>query len=277
MSWFPAVLARSAARPDEQRSWQLVPFFKGLVELPLDTLLASWAGAPYLEDSRYGRVVGRAAFVDYVAASRDWLLGRRATAHLVARVTRAARSVEEVVLHTEAAGERQTHGSAVVAEWDDEHRLTAVRVHHGGWPLPGHRVGSPGTAAPEAGLLPAVVGEVIRAREAGDLDAVLDCYEDDAELCLFDAVPQVLSGRNRLRRLYAEPDVLGGGGAWTTVGPVTVEGRLCAVEYQAGRAGTTEPDEVGVATYACGPDGRIAQERRYRVHERCEGPEAGRG
>jgi len=150
-------------------------------------------------------------------------------------------------------------------------------VHHGVWPLPGHRVELPGTEVAAAEALPGFVGDVVRARETGDLEAVLDCYEDDAQLCLFDAVPQVLAGRDRLRRLYAEPDVLGGGGAWTSVRAVTADGRTCAVEYQAGRAGTTEPDEIGVATYECGPHGRIARERRYRVHQRCSRAEAGRG
>jgi hypothetical protein len=175
------------------------------------------------------------------------------------------------------AGERQSHGCAVVAEWDDQHRLTAVRVHHGVWPLPGHRVGTRGDAPTETAMLPAVVGDVLQAREDGDLDRVLDCYRDDAQLCLFDAVPQVLAGRNRLRRLYGEPDTLGGGGAWTRIGAVTVDGPTCAMEYQAGRAGEAEPDEAGVATFECGPDGRIARERRYRVHERSSRTERVRG
>ena len=276
MSWFPAVLSRSPARPSDQRSWQLVPYFKGLVELPVETLLASWADEPHLEDSRLGEVRGRAAFADYVAATREWLGRHAVTVRPVSLVTRASRSVEEVVLEGRLGGEPEEHGSAVVAEWDDEHRLTTIRVHHGVWPLPGHRVPLPADAA-AADALPPFVVDVVRARADGDLDAVLDCYEDDAQLCLFDAVPQLLVGRERLRRLYADPDALGGGGAWTRVGGVTVDGRTCAVEYQAGRAGAAEPDEAGVATFECGPHGRIARERRYRVHEVCSRAEAGRG
>ena len=148
MSWFPAVLPRGCARPRDQRSWQLVPVFTGLVELPLETVRGSWADEPHVEDSR---------------------------------------------------------------------------------------------------------------------------------LCLVDAVPQLLVGRDRLRRLEADPQVRAGGGAWARVGGVTTDGRTCAVEYPGGRAGTSAPDEVGVATHACGPHGRVAQERRYRVHESCPRTETGRG
>ena len=264
MSWFPTLLPITSGDPPDQRSWQMVPFYKGLADLPLATLLASWADEPRIDDARFGRVDGADAFRAYVTANRAWLALSDAAPRPLSVVATATRSVEEVVLQLEVGGERQELGVAVVAEWDDEHRLTAVRVHQDAWPRPNHLVELPGAVPEVPGRLPPVLQDLERGRAAGDLDAVLACYEEDAEVCLLGPVPLLVHGRDELRRLHATPEVAGNASR-TATGPVTDDGRTCVVEYWSGRCGPGRPDEVGVAVYERGPHGRILRERRYRV------------
>jgi len=264
VSWFPALLPITSGDPPDQRSWQMVPFYKGLADLPQETLLASWAGEPRIEDARFGRVEGPAAFGAYVTTNREWLALSDAAPRPLSVVATATRSVEEVVLQLEVGGERQELGAAIVAEWDDGHRLTAVRVYQDAWPRPNHLVEVPAPADGGTRRVPQLLRDLEQARAARDVDAVLSCYEEDAELCLFGAVPQLVHGRDQLRRLHATPEVAGST-ARTTTGAVTDDGRTCAVEYRTAHGDAHRPDEVGLATYERGPHGRILRERRYRV------------
>jgi hypothetical protein len=264
VSWFPALLPSGRDDGPLERPGRTVSFYTGIVELPAETLLACWAGEPQLEDSRLGSVTGSADFLDYVRATREWLALSDAVADPVSLVTAGARCVEEVELQLEIAGERQDLGAAVVSEWDPECRLTSVRVYHSTWPLPSQFVHLPVLPPDAPPTLPAFVAALEEARAAREVDAVLEGYEADAEVRSFAGTPQVLRGRDQLRRLYAVPEVAGRTRT-TTVCTVTDDGRACAVEYLRGHGDTRVPDEAGLTTYVRSPGDRIALERRYRV------------
>lgn len=74
---------------------------------------------------------GGTAFAEYMASSREWRARHATTARRVALVTRASRSVEEVVLQGRLGGEQEEHGSAVVAEWDEVGVATYACGPHG--------------------------------------------------------------------------------------------------------------------------------------------------
>lgn len=263
MSWFPdALLPAGRERYDD--AWQMVPFYKGLLDLPADVLLASWAVPPRVEDPRAGTVAGPEAFAEYVRRTRDWLALVGASTRPLSTTATALRSVEEVMLDPEAPDGRQELGAAVVAEWDEQHRLTGIRVYHGG-PLPDergpHLPQLPGSPADEPEL-PVFLREHRWALEGGEVDDVLDTYEDDAVVVVFDRGVQVLTGRTELRRLHTVPAVPG-----APVRPrlhtVTDDGHSCAVEDRLGPAGGGPPTQVRVVVYERGRQGRIAHERRY--------------
>lgn len=263
MPWFPEL---PASRPEPtwpQDSFQLVPFYRGLVELSQAALLASWAGSPRLEDPRYGLVQGVDAFAAYVQDTREWLALSDATVRPVSVTSTVLRSVEEVVLDPEVGGTRQELGVAVVAEWDREHRLTAVRVYHSLPLVAGERAHLPLAPVEATQNVPDFVSEHLRRRN-GDLDTLLATYEEDASVQVFGERVELTSGREELRRMYGVPP-LPGAGPQTTRCTVTDDGRTCAVEHRVSRAGVTEPVEVGIALYERGPHGRVQRERRYRV------------
>jgi hypothetical protein len=264
VAWFPALLPTGSDDGPQERPGRTVAFYTGIIELPAETLLACWAGEPRLEDSLLGSVTGSADFLSYVQATREWLSLSDAVADPVSLVTASARCVEEVALQLEVVGERRDVGAAVVSEWDAGCRLTSVRVYHSTWPLPSGFVHLPVQAPGEPPTLPAFVADLEQARAARDVDAVLAGYEPDAEVRSFDAIPQLLRGRDQLRRLYAVPEVAGRS-TTTTVCTVTDDGRACAVEYLRGHGDDLVPDEAGLTTYVRSPGGRISLERRYRA------------
>jgi hypothetical protein len=264
LSWFPALLPSGSDDAPRERPGRTLSFYAGILELPVETLLACWAGEPRLEDSRLGSVAGSADFRDYVRATREWLALSDAVADPVSLVSAPGRCVEEVALQLDVGGDRQEQGAAVVTEWDPGCRLTSMRVYHSTWPLLSRFVHLPVLPPDEPPTLPAFVADVEQARAAREVDVALEGYEADAEVCSFEGAPQLLRGRDQLRRLYAVPEVAGRT-TTTTVCSVTDDGLTCAVEYLRGHGDTPVPDEAGLTTYVRSPGGRIAAERRYRV------------
>jgi len=104
MPWFPEIVRNGLTSTAPDRSWQMVPFYKGIVDLTSEALLASWASEPRVDDPRQGEVRGRSEFVDYVRTTREWLALGDAAVRPVSVLHTATRSVEEVVLDLTVAG-----------------------------------------------------------------------------------------------------------------------------------------------------------------------------
>jgi hypothetical protein len=240
-----------------------LPFYRGILELPLDVLLSSWSGEPHLYDPRAGLVTG-SEFADYLARTREWLALGDASLRPVSAFSAAGRSVEEVIVELTVGGERQELPVAVVAEQDAEQLLTSVRIYHSLWPLfANHRAATPVVDPGPAVPLPAVVRRNQQARAAEDLASLLDTYEDDAAVQTSSGGLRSFHGREEIRRLFAMPSIPG-------VKPVvqlcsaTDDGHSCAVEYRVVTPlSEPDPDQVGVTVYVLGETGRIATERAY--------------
>ena len=263
MSWFPDALL-PAGRDRYDDAWQMVPFYQGLVDLSPDVLLASWAVPPRLDDPRAGAVQGSAAFEEYARRTRDWLALVDASTRPLATTASALRSVEEVMLDPDTEGGRQELGAAVVAEWDEEHRLTGVRIYHGGPrrpPAGPHLPALPGPPAQEPEL-PVFLRDHHWALEGGEVDDVLDADEDDAVVVVLDRDVEVLTGREELRRLHSAP-ALPGAPARPRVCTVTDDGHSCAVEDRLALDEAGPPTRARVVVYERGRHGRIGHERRY--------------
>jgi hypothetical protein len=112
-------------------------------------------------------------------------------------------------------------------------------------------------------VVPDVVGEYQRALTAGDLEAVLATYEDDAYTREPSGGEYVYRGKENLREVYSA-QFANGGGIRLEHCTVTDNGVRCAIEYNCVRWGVTDiPPQVGVAVYERGRSGRLAGGRIY--------------
>jgi hypothetical protein len=260
--WFSEGLLSEGAPSPVADSGQMVAFYQGILQLRSEVLLASWSGPPHIDDPRIGSVDGVADFVDYVKCIREWLVVSDAVVHAVATLSSAERSIEEVRLDLDVAGERRDLPVAVAAEWGADHHLSSIRVYHSLWPFfPGQHVHYPSIARSPDVLLPAPVRENIRADTAGDLEAFLNTYEDDAVVHTFSGKMVAYGGRGEIRRLYTGHKVQG-------VRPemkicaVTSGDHSCAVEYQVSHAVDSFLDHAGLKVYEFDSN-KIHTERIY--------------
>jgi hypothetical protein len=263
--WFPDMaLSTSLGQSAPQAPVATVPFYQGILDLAPETLLASWADKPALDDPRAGLVLGCPSFLRYVRATREWLALSDATARLLSVLNTAERSVEEVILSLNVGGERQELGVAIAADWSADHRLTHLRVYHDLRLFPNLPVHIPAISPQLDLVLPAAVDANHTALAAGDIEAILDSYEDNAVVRTFDGAPHVYSGKEELRRLQSLPRVPGARPAVQLCAAVD-DGHACAVEYQVTHFAEPLPDRVGIDVYERGPTGKIQAERSYIV------------
>ncbi len=226
-------------------------------------LAALFTDAPEVDDPRGGRVQGRPALEQFVAATSAWLQESHADIEHVATVTDQGRQVGEWVVHVDGSEGRWPLPVAVVADRKDT-GVECIRVYHSMWPLIGrHEV--------RAGLLPAnpeivltgAVADYQRALAAGDVDGVLAAFDPDATVREPSGGPYVFRGRDALREIYSLMFANGGGIALQHC-TATDDGIACAIEYNAVRWGKDEiPPQAGIAVYERGPSGRLAAARIY--------------
>lgn len=242
----------------------LVPFYGAIRDLDNEALLACWANEPTLDDPRAGLVSGAEAFTRWVQTTRGWLDSTGASAHSVNLIVTAGRTVEEVSLDLTSDGQDIELPVAIVTDRDAGQRVIAIRVYHSLWSLTGgHEVRSP-LLQDDPGLEAAdVVGRYQRALAAGDLDGVLDAYEEDATVREPAGAPYVYRGTEALRRIYSL-QFADGGGIPLRRCTVTDDGISCAVEYTCEQWGSTSiPPQAGVAVYQRGASGKLAFGRIY--------------
>jgi hypothetical protein len=230
--WFP------------EASSPAVPFYDGILQASPEDLAGSWASGPWLDDPRVGRIADRAGFEEWAIATRGWL--------------------EEVAIDLSVDAERRELPVAIAADHTSGGRLTAIRIYHSLWPLTGeHRIrqpmleGDPGLEGPD------VVGDYQRALAAGDLEAALDAYEDDAIVREPAGGPYVYRGKESLRRIY-KLQFANGGGIPLERCQITDDGAACALEYNVVRWGVADlPPQAGLAVYGRGRTGKLAFGRIY--------------
>ena len=211
---------------------------------------------------------GIGPFTAFVADQAAWLRERDAVVETVALTPTTTRTVEEIVLRLladdEGGGGRVELPVAIVSDRNPDGTLKSVRVYHSMWPLTGgHRVREPLLPKDPNLVVPDVVGEYQRALVAGDLEAVLATYEEDAYAREPSGGEYVYRGKEKLREVYSA-QFANGGGIPLEHCTVTDDGVRCAVEYNCVRWGVTEiPPQAGVAVYERGSSGRLAGGRIY--------------
>ncbi len=260
MAWLPESHSPAGGQSAGTEAWQVVPFFRGVVELPAETLLRSWVDEPRIDDPRWGPVRDREEFGRWQEATREWLLLGSADVESVRVLNATDRAVEEVLLHLEVAGERHALPVAVVSSWNVEHLLTGVRLHHV-WTSgeSAEQIWGGPEPAPEEHLRP-VIAAHLAALHTGGLEEVMACFDDDATVRDASVDPVTARGREAILAFYANTL------AATTerryvVGSVTQDRSVSAVEVSVTVDG--HRPRPGLFVYDCDPTGGILGHRIY--------------
>ena len=274
MPWMPEVFtaplaeARSAGdrrEEDTARANDAIAYYEGILAEEPEALVSSFAGQPRLSDPRVGQVEGTRELRAFVSGMVDWLRERDAVVENVALTRTPTRTVEEVVLHLLGDDEERVElPVAIVADRNPDRTLKTIRIYHSMWPLTGEHAVRPPLLPPDPNIVvPDVVGEYQRALAAGDLEAVLATYEEDAYAREPSGGEYVYRGKEKLREVYAA-QFANGGGIPLEHCTVTDDGVRCAVEYNCVRWGVAEiPPQAGVAVYERGESGRLVGGRIY--------------
>ena len=259
MPWVPEVFSAPVLQQilDRHRRDQMVavPYFDGLLAGELDALIESFAGEPELHDPVRGRIRGVEAFTAFVSETRAWLARDQVSVEDVGHVILDEGGFEEVVLHGRPATGPVDLPVAVVADHNDDNRLTELRVYSSNWPLTGRHVVRPPLLQADPELrLPDVVETYQRALADGNVEAAVSTFVSDGYVREPSGGEHVHTGLDELRRLHEQQ--FSHGGIEMEHCALTDDGRTCALEYNAVRWGETElAPQAGVAVYVRGRDG----------------------
>ena len=152
---------------------------------------------------------------------------------------------------------------AIVTDRNPDRTLKAIRVYHSMWPITGGlRVREPLLPPDPNIVVPDVVGEYQRALAAGDLEAMMATYEEDAYAREPSGGEYVYRGKEKLRDVYSA--IFANGGITVEFCTLTDDGVRCAIEYNCVRWGITEiPPQAGVSVYERGSSRLLAAARIY--------------
>lgn len=216
-----------------------------------------------IDDPREGRVSGAAAVERWLASEHAWLAGLSARVASSRLLECGREAVAEELLGIVVEGDARELPLAVAVATDAGGLLTAARLYHSFWSLDeGHRArGRVLPARPELELRPPL-DAYHRALAAGDVEAVLACYEPGGTFREPGGEPWVHRGPRGLRRLYGS--LLWDGGLGLERGNVLDDGVACALEYTVVRFGRRDvPPQGGLVVYERGASGLLQATRLY--------------
>ncbi|HEY6752634.1 MAG TPA: nuclear transport factor 2 family protein [Rubrobacteraceae bacterium] len=271
MPWMPEVftapIAEARRAEGEARANDAIAYYEGILAGEPNALVRSFAaGQPRVNDPRVGHVEGVRELRAFVSGTAEWLRERDAVVENVALTRTQTRTVEEVVLHLLLGDEggRVELPVAIVTDRNPDRTLKAIRVYHSMWPITdGHRVREPLLPPDPNIVVPDVVGEYQRALAAGDLEAVLATYEEDAYAREPSGGEYVYRGKEKLREVYSA-QFANGGGIPLEHCTLTDDGVRCAIEYNCVRWGVTDiPPQEGVSVYERASSGLLNGGRIY--------------
>jgi hypothetical protein len=269
MPWMPEIfsspIAETLLAHEVESANDAIPYYEGIMAGQPAALVRSFAGEPVLDDPRVGYVEGGRQLRAFAIGTAGWLRERDAVAENVALTSTPTRTVEEVVLHLLADDSGRVElPVAIVSDRNLDRMVKAIRVYHSMWPLTGgHRVREPLLPPDPNIVVPDVVGEYQRALAAGDLEAVLATYEEDAYAREPSGGEYVYRGKEKLREVYSA-QFANGGGIPLEYCTLTDDGVRCAIEFNAVRWGVTDmPPQAGVAVYKRGNSGLLSGGRIY--------------
>jgi hypothetical protein len=267
MPWVPELFSAPAlAKLEEERRHKLeiVPYFAGLLAGEPDALVKSFAGEPELHHPRRGRIKGKRAFEAFVAETTAWIAEFNISIEDIEHAVTERRGFEEVVLHLDGGNARVDLPVAIVGERRPDGLIDELRMYYTGWPLSGRHAIRPPLLQRDPALRESdVVAEYQRALAAGDVDAIVASFEPDGYAREPAGGEYVHRGAEGLRAFYEQLFSNGGGIPLEHCGIID-DGRVCVLEYNVVRWGTTElPPQAGVAAYVRGESGKLAAARIY--------------
>ena len=227
-----------------------------------ESLLQMFSGEPKLDDPRSGSIRGAAALAGFCREYPGWLGDGHAD--LISSVAGIARSVAEFVLHVRVKGAVYGLPVAVAADRAIEGRFSSIRVYHSMWPLLGRHVFRPAILPEDKSIvIPDMVGEYHAALTAGDLDGIMDSFEDDGYAREPAGGEWVYQGKDRLREFYGML-FADEGGILLEHCSLTDDGTAAVLEYNAMSWGKTPlKGQAGIAVYERGKSGRLHAARIY--------------
>lgn len=233
-----------------------------LVAGRVEAVAALFAGEPQVDDPLVGRVRGRAELARLVRHGHGWLDEAAATVEPLAEARTDQRAVAEATLSLALERGDVDLPVCVVADLADG-LATALRVYHSTWPLSGGHALRPQLLPGRDLHLPAPVDAYQAALAAGDVDAVVACFEPEGAFREPAGAAFRHAGHDALARGYAGLFAAGGGIPLVHC-TVTDDGTRCAVEYAVVRWGPVEvPPQAGVAVYERGASGLLREARVY--------------
>lgn len=257
MSWLPE--SKLTTDPSEDDAWQLVPFFRGILELSPQALVKSWANGPQLTDTRFGEVIDRDGFDTWTDLTRTWLGSTSATVEPVRVVNSPECSVEEMILHLDGDARGHELPVAVVARWDFDHLLTSVHVYHVARARGSiSEVGRDDRDPLDLESLAPVIADHVAALQAGDVHRVVAGFHDDATLRGAAVDAPVVAGTAAIGEFYES--VLTGPGPALQVKNVVAEASAYALEVADAGAGG---GRRGLLVFDCDAPGQIIRHRVY--------------
>src|ERR1700759_1725006 len=157
MPWLPELFSATALErvrrhAADARAAESGPYFAGVISGETDALVRSFAGEPELHHPIRGRVKGRSAFERFVAYTNAWMTASDAVFSEVERIITPGRAVEEVVMTFDADHGRIELPIAIVADRDDDARITELRLYYSTWPLTGRHANRPPLLQPDPEL-----------------------------------------------------------------------------------------------------------------------------
>jgi hypothetical protein len=141
--------------------------------------------------------------------------------------------------------------------------VSAVRTYHSTWPMSAsHGLRTPVLPHDPSIVVPDILERYQRALAAGDLEGILDAYEEDGYAREPGLGEYVYGGKARLRQIYTMRFLRGG--IPLEYCSLTDDGARCAIEYNCVRWGRTQIiPQAGIAVYDRGKTGRVAAARIY--------------
>lgn len=114
-------------------------YYTLLTQGKADELLAMFAGEPAIDTPLQGKVMGRAAFEQFVHEQQTWLQQYQARPELFAVTSTTERIGVEFICYLQQADETIDLPVAVVADLNGD-KVSAIRVYHSTWPLTGKHI-----------------------------------------------------------------------------------------------------------------------------------------
>ena len=226
-----------------------------------ESLIEKAADSFTIDSPTFGRFEGKDNLAELFAQQQEILKKFRARIEPLDTTTMENTTVAEFSLNFTIEGKKVEVPSALVAEVVHD-TIEVIRIYHSTYPLSGERKIRPPLLPPAKYLSePKIIEQYMKALKAGDLEGLLDSFEDDAYIKDSIGGP-IHKGAATLRERFSR--ILADGGLPTIQCAQTFDGDRCVIEYNLEQwGGKPIPPQAGCAVYEIGPFGKIAAIRFY--------------